>query len=460
MMAFFLPCNLKVFSELIWRNGINFSSSFCFPVLACGLAVFLFFLAPFFIPAFGFSLHVFPVLFGALLIVFHWRKVPWRKEYGFFVIAGLLLFLSSIFAPAAPVGVEVKAWLTSMAAFLLCAACFHYLRPEFVARAAEILLALTAAAAIGQVSLGYLAYVPGWFGLPRVAIYATGLTIYSSQASIMFLPLLMFVLWGNINKPAWYRYVLWGAGCAGVYYTLSRAGWLAFAVGLIVFFVFSRKIFGGVRRLLFHLFVGGLACGIAWALPTSVDCYEPKGDCSADRWAILSAMQQQALDCHSFENCIKSRWVSVSDFSAATRWVTLQVAIDAVRFKPLTGVGLGRFPDRFSEVRHNYMPEDSSENGALIDPRVRMTAHNGYAQLAAEAGLPVFFAFLAVIVNLLYRSVFLNQLDVAPVFASVVGVLVWLIFHDGFSSRLLWILLGCLSSYVFTEQKRRLIEAG
>lgn len=448
-----MPVNWKFISELNWRGIVDFSCSFCFPVLACGVAIFLFFLAPFFIPVFGFSLHVFPVFFGVLLLFFHWRKVAWRKEYGFFVIAGLLLFFSSIFAPAAPVGVEVKAWLTSTAVFMLCAACFHYLRPEVVARAAEILLAITAAAAIGQVTLGYLAYVPGWFGLPRVTIYATGLTIYSSQASIMFLPLLMFVLWRNINKPAWYRYVLWAAGCAGVYYTLSRAGWLAFVVGVIVCFVFSRKILGGVRRLLFHLVVGGLACGIAWGIPTSVDCYEPKGDCSADRWAILSAMQHQALDCHSFENCIKSRWVSVSDFSAATRWVTLQVAVDAVLFEPLTGVGLGRFPDRFSEVRHKYLPENNAEGEVLIDPRVRMTAHNGYAQLAAEAGLPVFFVILAAILHLLYRGFFLTRSDVVPIFASVVGFLVWLIFHDGFNSRLLWILLGCLSSYVYINQK-------
>lgn len=416
--------------------------------------MFLFFLAPFLIPFIGFSLHVLPVFIGVLLLLPHWREVPWGRGYGLFLLVALLLMVSSFCAPSPPTHVEVKAWSTSVAVFALCAACFRFIRPAIVVRVVEIILAITVVAAIAQVTLGSLAYVPGWFGLPRVAIYATGLTIYSSQASIMFLPLSMFVLWQNIHRPALYRYVIWGLACAGVYFTLSRAGWLAFIVGIVVVAIFSKKILGSIRQSFIHLAVGLFACGLAWILPTSLDCYEPKGDCSADRWAILATMNQHALDCHSFESCIKGRWVSVSDFSAATRWVTLQVASDIVLSNPLTGVGLGRFPDHFSQVRYKYLAEENGGVEVAIDTRSRMTVHNGYAQLATEAGLPVFFILMVAILHLLFNGIRLINNHTIPLIASIFGFLVWLIFHDGFSSRLLWIILGCFSSYVYVDQKK------
>lgn len=436
------------------RSGPRLYGAYALAIWACGLSICLYFLAPFPMPFIGFSLHVFPAVLGAMLLLPQWRDVPWTRGYGLFLLAALLLMASSLSVPAQLLShVEVKAWVTSVAIFVVCAACFRFIRQEMVVLVAEIILALTAAAAIAQVTIGTFSYVPGWFGFPRVTIYATGLTIYSSQASIMFLPLAMLVLWQNVNRPALYRYGIWGGACAGVYFTLSRAGWLAFVIGFFITAICSCRVVGNVRRVLVHLAIGLSACGFAWMLPTSLDCYEPKGNCSADRWAVLETVHQQVLDCHSLENCINRRWVSVSDYSAATRWATLQVALHAVRTNPLTGVGLGRFPDYFADARPKRQTEESGRAEPAIDPRARMTAHNGYAQLAAEAGLPMFFILILAIGHLLVNGLRSRNNSSIPLIASIVGMFVWLIFHDGFNSRLLWILLGCLASFIYVDKK-------
>lgn len=426
--------------------------TYALAIWACGLAICLYFLAAFPIPIIGFSLHVILVFLGATLLLYQWRYLPLVRGYGLFVLAALLLMASCFFAPTQLSSIEVKAWLTSMTMFVLCATCFRFIRHKIVVRAAEVILAITAFASIAQVVIGPFAYAPGWIGFPRVTIYATGLTIYSSQASIMFLPLSIIVLWANISRPALYRFGIWALACAGVYYTLSRAGWLAFIIGILIIAIFSYRNVGGVRRVIAHVAVGLTACGIAWLLPTFVDCYEPKGDCSAGRWEVLETASRQASNCLTLENCKNSHWMLVSDYSAATRGVTLDVALDAVRAKPLTGVGLGRFPDYYDNARRMLLEKGGGGDGRAIDPRTNMTPHNGYAQLASEAGLPVFIVLLLAIGNLLCNSIKYGSNSSTPLTASIVGILTWLLFHDGFSFRLLWILLGCLASIIYADR--------
>jgi len=398
----------------------------------------------------GFSLHVFPVLLGATLLLPHWRDVPWAQGYGLFLSAALLLVASYLSVPVQLSNVEVKAWITSAAMFVLCSTCFRHIRQEVVVRAAEIILTITAVAAIAQVTIGPLFYVPGWFGSPRVTIYATGLTIYSNYASIMFLPLAMLVLWQNINRPALYRYGIWGVACVGVYFTLSRAGWLAFIIGCFTTAIYLWRDVSYARRILAHLVIGLFACTSAWMLPTFLDCYEPKGACSAGRWAILDL--SAGADAHDLSRTTSAGRRAILDYSAATRRVTLEVALHAVRAHPLTGVGLGRFPDYYADVQSKRRAEGTGRVEPAIDPRSRMTAHNGYAQLAAEAGLPVFFVLMLAIWRLLVNGLRSRNNLSMPLSASIVSVLVWLAFHDGFSFRLLWILLGCLASIIYVDK--------
>lgn len=409
---------------------------------------------PFPIPIIGFSAHVFLVFLGVLLLLPRWRNIPLLRGYVLFLLVLLMLIASSFLVSGAASKIEVQAWATSSAAFILCAACFRFIKQSVVIRAVEVILLITAILAIAQVLTPSFFYVPGWFGSPRVTIYATGLTIYSNQASIMFLPLLMFVLWQNIQRPSLYRYVIWGLGCAGLYLTLSRAGWLAFFIGFSFVAFYAYRVVGGLRNSLINLAVGFAFCSFAWISPTYLDCYEPKGGCSSGRWGILETASQLALHGSSSPpGATNDDLVLVSDYSAATRLITLQVALHAVRNNPMTGVGLGGFPNYYAELRFKQLKKGGEQSKLSVDPRSKMTPHNGYAQLAAEAGLPAFFILLLSITHLLFQGLKSKKNVLIPLMASVSGVLIWLIFHDGFSSRLLWILLGCLASGVYVEKR-------
>lgn len=127
--------------------------------------------------------------------------------------------------------------------------------------------------------------------------------------------------------------------------------------------------------------------------------------------------------------------------SSAMRLVTLQVATKAATEYPLTGVGLERFPDYYEKHCTNFNMLNTA-----IDPRSRMTPHNGYAQFVAEVGIPAFLALLMWLGWLLAHASKDRTPAALALHASIVGMAGWLLFHDGLYDRQLWILLGCAAA--------------
>lgn len=73
-------------------------------------------------------------------------------------------------------------------------------------------------------------------------------------------------------------------GCAALYFNLSRAGWLAFLIGMLVLALRLRGQPVRMRGLAGHAALTLLAVFLAWAAPTRIDAYEPSGELSAGRW--------------------------------------------------------------------------------------------------------------------------------------------------------------------------------
>ena len=71
-----------------------------------------------------------------------------------------------------------------------------------------------------------------------------------------------------------------------------------------------------------------------------------------------------------------------------------------------------------------------------------MTPHNGYAQPLTEAGVPIFVALVIRLVSMLLQLGRSFEPIAVAIHASIFGVLIWMLFHDGFYERCLWILLG------------------
>lgn len=401
-----------------------------------GLALVLYYVVPITPPLLRFSPHVLAVIAGFLLLLPLRLTGIQRDEL---IIALVFLgaaLLSMLSAPAAPVADILRAWLISLAAFWLFRSTFCLLPQNGLDAGALALLALWSLAAITQVLFGEAAYISSWFGRPPNVIYATGLSSFSNHGAILLLPLLVWTLVINLNRPGWGRSLLWLTGCVALYFTLSRAGGLALLVAMLVLALRLRDQPGQIRSLIMYAVLALLAATLAWGAPTRIDSYEPGGVESAGRWTKQSSEAKQS---------------SGGDYSAATRLVALQVAAKAVREYPLAGVGLGHFPDYYMEHHATYL------TGAVVDPRVRMTPHNAYAQFVAEAGIPAFLALLVWLGWLLRRASMNTEPAALALHASILGMMVWLLFHDGFYDRLFWILLGCAAAL---GTKQSLLRSG
>lgn len=383
------------------------------------MALVLYYLVPVAIPPLGFSPHVLAVVAGFVLLLAHRSGDIKIQEYIIpLVFLGTALF-SILGAPDAPVPQTLHTWLVSLAAFWLIRNIFLLLPQEGLDVGIQALLALWILAAIAQVLIGEGAYVSSWYGAPLVTVYATGLTIFSNNAAIMLLPLLVWTLVSNLGRPVWRRSLLWFMGCVALYFTLSRAGWLAFLIGMLVLALRLRGQHRQMRGLALHATIALLAVLLAWAAPTRIDPYEPGGERSAGRWGTLD---------------------SGEDYSSASRLIAFQVAAKAATEYPLTGVGLGRFPDYYAKHYAEYL------TSAAVDPRAQMTPHNGYAQFVAEVGIPAFLVFLGWFGWLLRQAAKSTEPAALALQASIVGMAGWLLFHDGLYDRQLWILLGCATA--------------
>ena len=378
-------------------------------------ALVLYYLVPFAVPALGFSPHVLLIIAGFIFLLMY-AQGHIEFWYGFLPLSFVIVAVISVFgAPNMPKTQLLHTWLVSLMAFGLFRNTFKLLPQERVNTWSFVVLAIWAFVAIAQVLFGNDFYVSNWFGAPIVAAYASGLTIYSNNAAIMLLPLLVWALVSSINQPVWWRGFVWTLGCVALYFTLSRAGWLALLIAMLVLVARYRHEPIILRNLALHAVVAMLAVLLVWGAPTRIDPFEPGGLRSAGRWRAL-------------------------DYSGATRLVTLQVAAKAAAEYPLTGIGMGRFPDYYAKHYAEYL------NGAAVDPRILMTPHNGYAQFVAEVGIPAFLSLLIWMVWLTQRTAKRKEPAAHALFASIVGMASWLFLHDGLYDRQLWMLLGCATA--------------
>ena len=395
------------------KNFINLQSC---AVFLCGIALILFYLIPNSICSIRFSPHVIPVIAGTILLVINkpYRILRNENLYGLTFIG--IFLLSILFSPSSPVADIWRAWLISLASFLLFRSSFSSIPKKLFSFGAQVFLAIWSLAAISQVLFGKIAYITGWYGLYPKTIYATGLSTSSNQCGILIVSLLVWTLVINLHKTNWRRFVLWLMGCSALYFTLSRAGWFALFFAIILLLFRLRKNHRKIRMLALHVIIALLAFLLSWSIPSNVDIYEPLGIQSAARWDLSN---------------------NGGDYSRETRLMTLRVALMAATEYPFTGVGLGNFPNYYSSHRTEHLSDNP------IDPRDKMTTHNGYAQVMAESGIPTLLFLLLWFASLLRQGYKNRAPEAIAIHASIVGIMVWLLFHDGMYDRQLWILLGC-----------------
>lgn len=388
----------------------------------CSIFLALYFLMPYRLYPLGFGVYLLPLGLGVLFSVSCLERFRTSELALFGLFLGSAVF-ACLAAPSSPVLVSTAPWVSSLAIYLVCRNSFCEISLVWQDRAVRLLLTLFSAAALCQVLIGDIGYIFHWTGHPIITRYATGLDAMTNHAAVLALPLVIWTLTFAIGEPTMQRIVLWMLGCASVYFTLSRAGGLALIIAVVVvgFRVYRDRV--QLKRLSGYVLLGAVAVVVAWALPTRVDCYEYEGHCSAGRWDVGGFSTGRG---------------EFGDYSAATRVATTKVALRAIGESPITGLGIGRFPEYYLAHR-NELNLDLDR----IDPRVRITPHNAYLELASELGLPALAAFIALI-GMSMRNALRNCTPTGiAVSSSCIGLLTWMLFHDSFSDHLFWVLLGC-----------------
>jgi O-antigen ligase len=404
-----------------------------FSVFFAVVSLALYYLIPFRLQILGSSPHILTVITGFFFLFLSFRRSLINNQ---FLLLLFPLFLSSYLLLRSLFCADFQSlvtWLISLMAFYLFCNTYASLSLRYLDIAVQLLTSLWAFAAFAQVTFGASAYISNHFGAPLVTVYATGLTIYSNNAAVMLLPLLLWSLVINLYKPRLTRIIIFLIGSASLYFTMSRSGILAFYIAFLVLFLrmWIRNDHVRLRRTFYYFLASLLALHLSWAAPTRLDRYEPFGNSSAGRWGSVLSTSTIPTD--------------NLDYSSASRLSTLRVGISAVMKHPFTGIGLGNFPSYYSTHASKFKTANS------VDPRSQLTPHNGFLQFVAELGIFPFLFVVVFFVVLLYRVGKVNQPDAIFLHLSLVALFVVFLFHDGLYDRLLWILAGSSLSLISTR---------
>jgi len=411
-----------LFSRTEWRCRI---SSCLFTI-----GILLYFIAPFKVSFIGSSLHVLPVLLAFTLSIgtFDCKLIALRE---LFLLAFALLLLISICRVLAVANryEEIGAWVVSLIMYITASRITLLVKRRHISFANEIILSIWSISCIAQAKYGSIAYVAGWFGNPQVSIYSQGLTIYSNQAAVFIVTLSMVVLWENVQKPNVRRYIVWALAASGLYFTMSRSGYLALILGIGVTMLLVRRNIIWIARILRHgaiVIVLFIVCNLA---VTSLDDYEPFGAKSNSRWTLSTESQLLA-----------------KDYSAVTRYTTYCTSLEMIKRKPWFGYGISNYKNTYNYFKSECVEKTVRKLGLEIDNRKNMTPHNGFLQLAAEAGLPALIMFIAFMSLTLRYSISEEVEYYVPFVSTIISICFWLLFHDSINIRILWIVLGLINN--------------
>lgn len=181
--------------------------------------------------------------------------------------------------------------------------------------------------------------------------------------TLLLAPALAFVLMGARRLAArvwWVALGVLGIGGVMLLATLSRGGWAAFALAVLVVGVlyWRLRVIGPT-----HLVAGALA-GVALM------------------GAVLVAYPQ-----------VFWRLTEPDDRSTESRLVLNDQALTIIRAQPLTGVGFGQY----SRAAHEHIPPSFATISEDYQKQLlELVVHNHYLLLAAELGVPalLFWAYL------------------------------------------------------------------
>ena len=385
------------------------------PQSLIAISVLLYYLFPYTPEALGFSPHIFVVLICYVAAFFNHSVLDFTTRAEKWIIGLVILYLAiCYFFFNVPYNVPVlRAWFCSLLFFLALRKYFRLVEIRFIDYGMRLVLLLWIVASFAEAFLGEVGFVSRYFGGYPSVSYSSGLSQWSNLGAALMLPLLIWNIKNYILDSKAENFILFVFGVAALYLTMSRAGWLGFVFALVVYLYMSNN-FKSVYKVILISLIGVV---LAWSLPTKLDSVEPGGVSNDGRW-------------------------SVTDYSAMTRVITIKVGLRAIKDYWITGVG--NYQKYYQESNDRFLVKYK------IDQTPDMTPHNSYIQLFSEFGIPLSLLLIWYIFSLMkdamQNCINLNSIALQ---SSLMGMFIYLFFHDGLYERQVWILLGIITSYSY-----------
>jgi putative inorganic carbon (HCO3(-)) transporter len=278
---------------------------------------------------------------------------------------------------------------------------------------------------------------PVWDGyLPEGRVFSSiGQPNALAAYLVMVIPITASLL--VIRRP-WVRAALvvtLAAMALALMFTLSRGGYLAFAVTLIVLTLAARGLPGTTRAR---------ATGLAAALFAAV--------------AIVAAVAPARAAVTTAWHRAASSTDVAGDASLRFHVDAWTVAAHIAADHPLLGTGPETFPDVFPRYSHDVLPE---KRAAALDAYRVESPHNVYLAIAAGSGFPALFAYVGIVAGflaLVLRGIVRTTASATRI--ALVGVLAASAGHlvaDAFmtadvtSTSIFWVLMGAALPVAWAE---------
>ena len=222
--------------------------------------------------------------------------------------------------------------------------------------------------------------------------------------------------------------------CLGV--TFSRSGLVAAAISLAFsFFLFIFTARAGFLRIVGRTL---LCLVLLIAAVTAVTLYEKHQN--TDRNFSLNPI---VLASDYYDSKLKSESVLLRAF-------TLRASENMIRSAPVRGRGPGSFAFYYPETQARLLKDEPyiQRFGNVVTHRLASHAHNEYAEIAVESGIPGLLCFLLIICTalsgLFRANIHENETEYSLIVCAAGGALLGLIVHACFEFTLHFPLTGML----------------
>lgn len=415
----------------------------------------------------GITPHTFVLGIGILMLISAFSVLTFdsnaRRDVSLFTAFVAVFYFVAVFMhDASNVLLDVRRYSLGFLAWVVIyfgsQRVIHQMRPLIL-----IFVASSSILIFLQIFISTDFYIARYLGDGISSVYGAGFH-FQSNISGAFLSWALVILGDSVciywkRRPVIFLFSLttFVMGVAALYFTLSLAAWLGFALGGLIMLA-TRAV---RDRSWFPVALGVLAAAVfftATNVPSRLDVYENlqvSDDALGLRQFALPSGGRNLSLVDEIQDYCRTFEPSGSEFSWNTRLLTVAIGKLILMAEPLRGVGISSFPAFY--MRCHDVLSDAAKG--RVDKRAAMTPHSSIIELTSDVGIIPSLLLAALILSVFVRVSVGGADGAGLVFAAgLISVIVWAAFHDALKDRLFWIAVA-LTAGAARMQCREQIES-